>query len=585
MTRDNLPLLNPNGVFLTESKFSAPTHVDSSSLLALMDRRREFQDMHDFGVVSLFANRGFLPYGTDVFQFRSERMFLDKHEFTWGHPTGGSDWMVVEVLSSDADLGRAGEKFRVKMSSRKYDNLWVVGSDKALPYRLVITTDPILPAGGNHYIYTFQCKHANNDDVGYPRELLTPDSVLFGFNTLDSEYNATYSSLPEMETGERRYMATVGKEMSQLHYTVTREGAMLHVGDKTKKLLDDHLKVIEMYQFRPGSLGYDFQNLSDEEKLANFRTTNLRDAYMFASGRSAAVAERAFSRDTVLSVWVPKIEAICIATLQSMVDSNAFYNPGGQINIDGVKNTGPAMLGLFHQLMLGHKLEYSIQSFNIGLLESVITSRLQGRMKYDPISDPQMIEVRTGRGGISLVQAALGNKVAQTGQFWNAEPYISSPLNSPNALLYHTPKFMFHKMSNNMATLKFVYDPSLDPMEANPLVNPIVSIQGGVGGNRLSSYMFFIEDLAAGMDGANVKELLYGPDYDVWGMYENGRLAYPGSPTTGGRHAGSRTNPGFSVFLHQRSKGYHLVDPTRSLVIRPLNPETGRPLFGHIYDR
>jgi hypothetical protein len=97
--------------------------------------------------------------------------------------------------------------------------------------------------------------------------------------------------------------------------------------------------------------------------------------------------------------------------------------------------------------------------------------------------------------------------------------------------------------------------------------------------------MFFIEDLAAGMDGANVKELLYGPDYDVWGMYENGRLAYPGSPTTGGRHAGSRTNPGFSVFLHQRSKGYHLVDPTRSLVIRPFNPETGRPLFGHVYDR
>jgi hypothetical protein len=573
-----LPILQ-NGVFLRETTYNTTSHVAQSSAFSLLNGEKS--PATDLGVISLFANRGFLPTNVDTINFRTDRMVLDSKEFTWGVPTGSRTFNVVDVITEGADLGRAGETFQVLMSHKQYDVNWVLSSNPALPYALAVVENPI--PYGEHYIYTFKCIHANNIDYGYPRELLTKGSPLFGIRTLDSEYNRNYSSLPTIQGGSRKYMSYVGNTKQQLHYTVTREGAMLHVGDKTKKMMDDHLKVIESYVFRPGSLGYDFQNLSPEERMSNFGTTDVMSAYMSMS-RTNSVAKTRFANDTVLSAWVPRIEAIAMATLKNMVNASAFYNAGGQLNIDGVTNTGASTLGLYHQMMLGNTQDFNIQHFTIEMMEAAITTRLAGRVQADPLGNPPTISIKTGRGGISMVQAALDNQVSRKGQIWNAEPYVQNLQGSVNTLFYNTPAFTHYKMRNNMAILRFEYDPALDPMDANPLVNPTVTMTNGVSGNRLSSYMFFIESLDANLEGANVKEVVYGPESEIWGMYHNGRLAYPGSNSSGMMHQGDPNNPGYSVHFFLADIAYWLVDPTKSLVFRPINPITGKPIFVHHFN-
>lgn len=574
-----LPILQ-NGVFLRETSYSTTSHVAKNSAFSLLNGERP--PAADLGVISLFANRGFLPYNVDTISFRKDKMVLDSKEFTWGVPTGSRTFSVVDVITEGSELGRGGDTFQVLMSHRQYDVNWVLSSNPALPYALAVVENPV--QYGEHWIYTFKCIHANVMDYGYPRDLLTKGAPLFGIRTLDSEYNRNFSSLPTIEGGSRRFMSYVGDTQQQIHYTVTEKGAQLHVGKITKTLMDDHLKVLESYVFKPSSFGFDFQNLAPEERAQKFGTTDVMQAYKLMSRTDSKAMDRV-ANDTVLSAWVPRIEAIAMATLRNMVNTSAFYNAGGQLNIDGTTNTGASTLGLYHQMMLGNTHDFNIQHFTIEMMEAAITTRLAGRVQYDPLGNPPIISIKTGRGGIAMVNAALENQVARKGQIWNAEPYVQNLQGSVNALFYNTPAFTHYKMRNNMAILRFEYDPALDPMDANPLVNPTVTMTSGVGGNRLSSYMFFIESLDAGMDGPNVKEVVYGPEAEIRGMYHNGRLAYPGSVQEGMMHQGDPNNPGYSVHFFLSDIAYWLVDPTKSLVFRPINPLTGKPIFVHHFNK
>ena len=129
------------------------------------------------------------------------------------------------------------------------------------------------------------------------------------------------------------------------------------------------------------------------------------------------------------------------------------------------------------------------------------------------------------------------------------------------------------------------YEPSLDPEQANDLINPIVPMQMGVGGFRLSSYVFIIDDLTANdtaSDGSpNVCELFYGPDWQLRQSYTNGKLAYPGSEDANGRWHMTPGIAGFNVNMWLKNKAYWLKDPTKSLVLKPNNPLTGKTIFDY----
>jgi hypothetical protein len=52
----------------------------------------------------------------------------------------------------------------------------------------------------------------------------------------------------------------------------------------------------------------------------------------------------------------------------------------------------------------------------------------------------------------------------------------------------------------------------------------------------------------------------------------------------GGRpHHGNKDIPGFEVYVEKKLKAYRLVDPTKSLIIKPINPFTGKMIFEPVY--
>jgi viroplasmin and RNaseH domain-containing protein len=51
------------------------------------------------------------------------------------------------------------------------------------------------------------------------------------------------------------------------------------------------------------------------------------------------------------------------------------------------------------------------------------------------------------------------------------------------------------------------------------------------------------------------------------------------SSSKSGPYQASNLNPGFEVYIEKRHKAYWVKDITKSLLIKPFNPRTGRPIF------
>jgi hypothetical protein len=137
-------------------------------------------------------------------------------------------------------------------------------------------------------------------------------------------------------------------------------------------------------------------------------------------------------------------------------------------------------------------------------------------------------------------------------------------------------------MANGYGKIMFKLNPALDPVDANEKINPIVPFSNNIGGHRLSSYMFIIADITEnGSD--NIVELIYKPDWDFSKSVEVGKLPYMNQPMYNGAHIKSSNHPGFKVTMVKKHKAYFLKDATKSLLIKPLNPYTGKPLFGGKY--
>lgn len=566
----SIPVLN-NGVFLRQTKMDTRFHLDTSDLFSLKAPDGTRPEPLDMGMVSLFANSGFLPERASSLVMNSRRVFLEGHEFKWSHPTSSKEFVLKEDLSFDAEPGRGGAKFKLKFNGFYYDNGWIITPDPQIRSHLLITPDEII-RDGDDYIYTVVVKGVDSQSHGFPKEYLTQGTKFFGLSTVDHEYNKTFSSIPNFEMGKREFMSYVGCDSQQLHYSVTREAAMSPIKNGAMIPYNMYQDVLETYVFRPGTLGFELSLRSPQDK----QNINIVDMYKRSYGRNA---ESRMSRDTVLSSWVPKVEMIAATLLDQMIETNAFYGSGGKVNFDG-RTEVPSALGLFHQLMLGNFAPYNINFLTMEYFESIITTYMEGKVEYNPAGVPRVIEIRTGRGGLAAVQNILSKIPAQSGLVWDSQGIIEGIGRNNSALYFNTPQFTMYKMRNGMAILKFIYEPSLDPATASETINPFVTVQNGVGGNRLSSYIYIINDLSGSTTNDNVVEFVYGPDYDVTKVVDVGRLNYPGFGS-GNVHRGDITNPGFTVHFLQKTKAYWLVDPTKSLILKPFNPKTGKPIFDY----
>lgn len=567
------PISLNGGVFMRQTDFpSVKGHLDSADLFSFFQDKPEPTDM---GMVEYFVNSGFMPERATSLTMNAKRVFLSGHEFKYSHPTTDKEFYILEDLSFSDKAGMAGAKFKAKFNTKKYDNGWIITPDPQSRFHLLVTADEIL-RDGDGWIYTLELKTYNKAESYFPKYLLSPNTRFYGLSTIETEYSQTYSSIPEFGGGKREFMSYVGKSGSQLHYSVTRDAAMGQIGERSLFNYNQYLEGIQTFQFKPGTLGWNLSYQTPEQKQAY--GGDVTALYKKAAGGSSEQGERMMKRDSILSAWAPKVEMLGVKLLNQMVETDAFYGSGGTLNFDGRTDT-MTTLGLFHQFMLGNTHNYNIHHLSLEYFESIITSRLEGKMEYNPSMSGPTVIIKTGRGGIAMIQELASKMPSNNGLLWTTDKIITGLGVNNGALHFETPQFVSWRMKSGLATLRFEYEPSLDPQTANTSINPIVPVNKGVGGHRLSSYIYIIEDLAANTKGENVCELLYGPDWDIRKSVTQGKLAYPALNPSGGTWLRSDNGAGFTVYLEQKHKAYWLKDPTRSLVIKPNNPYTGKPIF------
>lgn len=563
------PMALNNGIYLQSTEYSQESHLDQAHVISLNQGKNKVTDL---GVVEQFVQSGYLikPYLYSFSKFGKNRIYVDGHIYKWSQPQFDEPCYIVEDISGVDKPGLAGEKFKIKVNKRKYDHGFVIAVDQHDPHHLLITPDEITEEG-EHVVLTVKLKSVGQADRWFPKEYLRPGTRLFAITTYETEYSQTYSSIPTFSGGVREFFNTVGETSAQIHYSITRDAAFTKISQDCVAGLRDYKEIVEMYQFKPGSLGHDIS-------LKNAAPGMLGTAYMKKYGKDRGMKQ--MKADIALKTWVPKIEALGMAYLEMLVQNEAMWGSGGLVDYDGATKAANSALGLFHQLNMGNQHTYNLYDWNIEKFEFVLASRLKNRI--EPFKN-NVIVIKTGQGGLAWVKNQLRKMPSKAGMVIQANDYIEGiGRNNNQDLKWTNPNISSWEMSNGYGTIRFELAPGLDPIDANEIVNPIVPMSRTIGGHRLSSYMFIIEDIID-VESNNIVELVYGPDWDMRKSVIQGKLPYMGNTFAGNTWQRSNHHPGFEVFLEKRHSAYWVKDVTKSLLIKPLNPFTGRPIYNGFY--
>lgn len=558
-----LPYSLQNGIFLQTREYNHKFHLDKAHLFA-MEGGENPADATDLGMIVPWISSGYMerPGMFDMIKGGANRIMTDGHIWKWQQPLAEQPTYSVGDVSGQQKPGLDGNRFKIKLNKRSFGNGDIITVEKFSQVELYVTEDEIYGDDAAGYTYTVKLHTTSAKYRSWPKEFLTAGTIYFRKGSAAGEYSRRFATLGNIKTGYREFYNYVGEATAHVEFEVTRDAAYSKISEKCLVGLQQYRKVIEMYQFTPGS------PLSDAV-LRGESPIN----YLMKQGMSEKQAADTVNKSIVKKAWVPEVEALGMKKIEMDVEMMATWGAGGVLEVEG--NTLVHLpVGLFHQVNLGSTFSYNIPLFNLEKIEAYLTSRVKD--KLDPYGQNELI-VGTGRAGLKLVRPQILERVKQAGLFIDdgGGRYIKGTDNQ--MLMFDGPNFLSYRWE--FGIIKFVHVPALDPIVANDFENPIY------GGERLSSYIFIIDDLSA--EGNNVHEIVYGPDWDFNWRYINGKMNYLDAKSSGSGSLApfqsSSQHPGFQVFMEKRHKAYWIKDITKSLLIKPINPRTGRPIFEPIY--
>lgn len=558
-----LPLSLQNGIYLQAREYNHTFHLDKAHLFA-MQGGDNLADATDLGMITPWITSGYMerPGMFDMIKGGANRIFADGHIWKWQSPLAEQPTYSLGDVSNQGKPGQDGARFRIKLNKRSFGHGDIITVDKFSQVELYVTEDEIYGDDSSGYFYTVKLHTTSAKYRYWPTEFLTAGTIYFRKGSVAGEYSTRFSELGNIKTGYREFYNYVGEGTAHVQFEVTRDAAYSKISDKCVMGLQQYRKIIEMYQFTPGS------PLSD----AVLRGESPVNYLMKEKGLTQKQASDMVASSLVKKSWIPEVEALAMRKIEMDVEMMATWGAGGVIEVEG-KTLVHLPIGLFHQVNLGSTFSYNIPLFNLEKIEAHLVSRVKD--KIDPYGQNELT-IGTGRAGLKLVRPQILERVKQAGLFIDDQGrYIQGSDNQK--LLFDGPNFLAYRWE--FGIIKFVHVPALDPIIANDWENPIY------GGERLSSYIFIIDDLSA--EGDNVHEIVYGPEWDFNWRYINGKMNYLDAKSSGtGSTApfqSSSQHPGFQVFMEKRHKAYWIKDITKSLLIKPINPRTGRPIFEPIY--
>lgn len=556
------PYLLQNGIYLQTREYTHDFHLDKAHLLR-QNGGMDHANATDLGMITPWITTGYLerPGMFDMIKGGANRIFADSHIWKWQSPIAEQPTYSLGDISNQSKPGQDGARFKIKLNKRSFGNGAIIAVDKFSQIELYVTEDEIYGDDSSGYVYTVKLHTTNAKYRYWPTEFLTAGTIYFQKSSVMGEYGKTYNDMGTIKSGYREFYNYVGEGTAHVHFEVTRDAAYSKISDQCIMGIQNYRKVLEMYQFAPGS------PLSD----AVLRGESPVNYLMREKGMSKEGAKAQFKQDLVKTGWVPQVEALAMRKIEMDVEMQAIWGAGGVVEVEG--NTAVHMpIGLFHQVNLGSTFSFNIPLFSLDKIEAYIVSRVKD--KIDPYGQNELV-VGTGRAGLKLVRPQILERVKQSGIFiQDNERYIKGTDNQ--TLFYDGPNFLAYRWE--FGIIKFVHVPALDPIIANDIENPLF------GGERLSSYIFIIDDLSA--EGDNVYEVVYGPDWDYSHRFINGKMNYLDCKSSSSSFAAfqsSNNSPGFQVFLEKRHKAYWIKDITKSLLIKPINPRTGKPIFEPVF--
>jgi len=555
-----VPLTLQNGIYLQTREYDYKTHLDSAHLMVM--EAGSPTETTDLGMIAPWITTGYMerPGMWDLIgQGKNRLLYTEGHIFKWQQPIAEQPTYIIEDVSNVDKPGIDGTTFKIKLNKRTFGNSAIITSNKFSGLELFVTADEIRQ-DGEGFIYTVKLNSTNKKHKYFPKQYLQSGTIFFQIGSVLGEYGKTYNDIGGFTSGYREFYNYVGEGFANAHYTVTREAAYSKISKKCVLGLQQYRKIIEMYQLRPGSAAYDISRQGQSPL----------EVYM-EKGMTRKQAGEAVSRDIVKRAWVPEVEMLAKLMVERDVENYAMWGAGGVLDVEG-PTAVRLPIGLFHQLNMGPTYNYNIPNFQLRKLDAWLTSRLKD--KIDPYGQNKIV-IGTGLGGMKLVRGQILDTVQAMGFTFDHDRYVKG--NDNQMLYFDGPNFISYRMSFGIVEFKHI--PALDPIEANELENPMYD------GHRLSSYLFIIDDMTANND--NIHEVVYGPDFDFHHFYVNGRMNYMDSPMNGtsrsGPYQASNTGPGFEVYIEKRLKCYWIKDLTKSLLIKPYNPFTGKPLFEPVY--
>jgi len=547
-----------NGIYLQTKEFNASMHhLDTAHLMRMnAGAGGGYGSSTDLGMITPWITTGYMERN-GIFDMINttqgvKRTMIDGHIARFQYPIADQPCYILEDISTQEKPGLDDSPFKIKTNRRVGGNLAIISPDKFLQLELIVQPDEIVGNDATGHILTVKLNSTNKKYKWFPKELLQAGTIFVRTGSVGSEYSRTYDSLPDVKTGFREYYFHVGEGYAHKYFSVTRDAAYSKISGHITKTLQEYRNVLELYQFAPGSPASDGV-MRGESPIAVYQR-------YFQISKEAATEK--VKQDIVKTAWIPVVEAIAMAEVERDVEFYAVWGSGGTMKIDG-KTEINLPVGLFHQFNLGSFVSYNIPKFTLGRFEAILLSRLRDKM--DPYGT-QKITIGTGMGGLKIARDAISKKYfGQNFTVQGDERYVKG---TDNQTLYlETPNFTSYRWEYGV--IEFVHVPALDPIYANEYNNPWYM------GHRLSSFMFIIDDLS-GM-GGNVEELVYGPDWDFNHYFTNGKMSYEDMGTK--PFHGNKDIPGFEVYIEKRFKAYRLIDPTKSLLIKPINPFTGKMIF------
>jgi hypothetical protein len=540
------PSLNSNGIFLRDTVIkNFGSHLDSQHMAQMLKNTSP----DDFGPVDFWVMKQKVEapiYSMAAFGGKNTRQITDlQGRFKWSTPVVTDlPYITGDPMSSVTTKGADGLPFQIQVNKRAWGHGEIITYDKYNGKECVVTHDPIIRTGDS-YIYTV--KMLSNSQSDYlDNTYLASGTKWFSVGSAMGEYDQKYNDMGEISGGNREYYNFVGQAWASQSLGFTSQADAIAKGYINA---NGTIPVTELWRCYDPKI---------DPSIANI------DSLVKTMG--AEWVKKAKANGTLSRTFLTKMEGVCLSKIARDIETQCMWGKGGKIqNPDGAGDIRLSV-GLWKQLDNNYKRIYNKGTFTLDLFKTEIFNYFNGKVEWEGPESGRILKIKTGMGGMKLVNEAVKNAGVNSGFVINATEI--GAINASRGSMNLQYGFAFDSIKIPfVATCYFELSPAFDNVHNNDIENPIID------GFPLSSYSFLINDVTDQEDG-NI-QLIQHPEHQLKWFYQNGDTDYMGS-TSGFQSNGLFS--GYKVYMKQRHKSIWVKDSSKLLKIVMKNPVNGSSL-------